>query len=80
VTNVPKDVIPSEVEGSVSTHKMLCSPQPILRLRSYLASLSMTSAADLLRGLFSQPTKDAPPGCDYAAALEERYRSPRRCC
>jgi hypothetical protein len=35
---------------------------------------------DLLRGLFSQPTTDAPPDCDYAATLEERYSKPRRCC
>ncbi len=35
---------------------------------------------DLLRGLFSLPTHDAPPDCDYARTLEERYSKPRRCC
>ena len=35
---------------------------------------------DLLRGLFSLSTKSAPPGCDYAAVIEERYSKPRRCC
>lgn len=35
---------------------------------------------DLLRGLFSLPTQDAPEGCDYAHTLEERYSKPRRCC
>lgn len=35
---------------------------------------------DLLRGLFSLRTADAPPECDYARELEERYSGPRRCC
>ena len=35
---------------------------------------------DLLRGLFSQPTTDAAPDCDYARELEDRYSRPRRCC
>jgi hypothetical protein len=35
---------------------------------------------DLLRGLFSLPTRDAAPGCDYARELEDRYSKPRRCC
>jgi hypothetical protein len=35
---------------------------------------------DLLRGLFSLPTHDAPTGCDYARTLEDRYSKPRRCC
>lgn len=35
---------------------------------------------DLLRGLFGLSARDAVPGCDYAAELEERYRKPRRCC
>lgn len=35
---------------------------------------------DLLHGLFPLPTADAPAGCDYAAAIEERYSKPRRCC
>jgi len=35
---------------------------------------------DLLRGLFSLPTADARPGCDYAQELEDRYSKPRRCC
>lgn len=35
---------------------------------------------DLLRGLFSQPTHNAPVDCDYAAKIEERYSKPRRCC
>ena len=35
---------------------------------------------DLLRGLFSLPTHDAPPNCDYARTLEDRYSKPRRCC
>ena len=42
---------------------------------------TFTSAfCDLLRGLFSLPTHDAPPQCDYAQTLEERYSKPRRCC
>lgn len=35
---------------------------------------------DLLCGLFSLPTADAPPGADYAVTIEERYARPRRCC
>jgi len=35
---------------------------------------------DLLRGLFGLPARDAAPGCNYAAAIEERYSKPRRCC
>lgn len=40
----------------------------------------LTALRDLFRGLFSLPTKDAEPGCDYAGVLEERYSKPRRCC
>jgi hypothetical protein len=40
----------------------------------------LSALRDLLRGLFAAPTQDAPPGCDYAAAIEERYSRPRRCC
>lgn len=36
--------------------------------------------ADLLRGLFGFPVRGALPCRDYAAALEERYRTLRRCC
>jgi hypothetical protein len=35
---------------------------------------------DLLKGLFSLSTQDAPKDCDYAKTLEERYTKPRRCC
>lgn len=40
----------------------------------------LSAFRDLLRGLFSLPTADAEPGCDYAGVLEERYSKPRRCC
>jgi hypothetical protein len=43
-------------------------------------TLLWNALRDLLRGLFCLPTNDAPTGCDYAAALEERYSKPRRCC
>lgn len=36
--------------------------------------------ADLIRGLFGFPARGAAPCRDYADALEERYRRPRRCC
>ena len=44
------------------------------------AAAALAAVADLLRGLFSLPTADAPAGSDYAAAIEERYSRPRRCC
>ena len=40
----------------------------------------LSALRDLLRGLFSLPTQSAPPDCDYAAVIEERYSKPRRCC
>lgn len=40
----------------------------------------LRGARDLMRGLFPLSTRSAPPDCDYAAALEERYSKPRRCC
>jgi hypothetical protein len=48
----------------------------LLRLiRPYLRA-----CGDLLSGLFPLSTKDAPNDCDYAADIEHRYSSPRRCC
>lgn len=38
------------------------------------------AACDLFSGLFSLPTADAAPDCDYARELEHRYSKPRRCC
>lgn len=35
---------------------------------------------DLVQGLFSLSTVDAPTGSDYAATIEQRYSKPRRCC
>lgn len=40
----------------------------------------LSAGRDLLRGLFSLPTADAAPECDYRRTLEERYSRPRRCC
>ena len=48
-------------------------------MRDLIVSFA-SALCDLLRGLFSQPTGDAPEGCDYAELLEERYSKPRRCC
>lgn len=51
-----------------------------MRLWTHFLATFREGLRDLLRGLFSQPTTDAPPDCDYAATLEERYSKPRRCC
>jgi hypothetical protein len=48
-------------------------------MRAFLAAFG-SGFRDLLRGLFSLPTQDADPDCDYARVLEERYSKPRRCC
>jgi hypothetical protein len=49
------------------------------RLRAFFGAFA-AGARDLLRGLFPLSTTDAPGECDYAAAIEERYSKPRRCC
>ncbi len=48
--------------------------------KSKILRAFLSAARDLLRGLFSLPTADAPADCDYARTLEERYSKPRRCC
>jgi hypothetical protein len=47
----------------------------ILRVQVVVAAI-----ADLLRGLFGLPNVAPPPGTDYGAEIEARYRHPRRCC
>ena len=40
----------------------------------------LRALGELLRGLLAFPERRQVPGRDYAAALEERWAKPRRCC